>query len=139
MPWRRTSPTASTSGRQPFVYDGTDFQSWDNILTATTIDGMMSTIPLTDHKSEIYEPIQLRASLTILKFLIPCIRRRVRELNLISDPIAMMNHIRSEYSSPVIADVFIAHKHSTQTSKNWIRDTGATHHMTGNLDLLYDI
>eukprot|EP00798_Chlamydomonas_sp_ICE-L_P029062 gene29062-biopygen32929 len=51
----------------------------------------------------------------------------------------LLERIRSEQCSTSYHTALTAHKSRAALHQNWILDTGATNHMTGNPDLLYDI
>eukprot|EP00798_Chlamydomonas_sp_ICE-L_P018493 gene18493-biopygen27418 len=135
--------TASTSGNRgrhrPFMYTGTSFDACDIIMTAK-ICGMISD-PLGEHTPILAAAHSTSACLTILKHLDP---NMVLKYNHITDPLIMLETIRSDQCSTSDHQyedhtAFTAHTSSNSLIRNWILDTGATNHMTRNIDLLYDI
>eukprot|EP00798_Chlamydomonas_sp_ICE-L_P010641 gene10641-12319_t len=51
MPWRHPFPSVTPCWRKPFVYNGTDFKSWDIIMTSKINDPntMAGSDPLANH------------------------------------------------------------------------------------------
>eukprot|EP00798_Chlamydomonas_sp_ICE-L_P010060 gene10059-biopygen7244 len=135
--------TANRSGtrsrHRPLLYTGTAFDAWDIIMTAK-ICGMISD-PLCEHTPIMASANSTTACLTIIKHLDPVMAHQYRY---ITNPLIMLEHIRSDQcstSDPQLeySTAFTAHTSSTSLIRNWILETGATNHMTGNPDLLYDI